>query len=54
MTAGNPLLNLLDLPIEIVEDVVLRLRAQEILKLRIVMLFLSCFCGFELPTSIAY
>lgn len=39
MTAGNPPLSLLGLPAEILENVVLRLRAQEILKLRIVMSF---------------
>lgn len=40
MTAGNSSLNLLDLPVEVLEDVVLRLRVQEIPKLRIVMSFL--------------
>ena len=39
MTAGNPPLGLLGLPNEILENVVLRLCAQEILKLRIVMSF---------------
>ena len=36
MTAGNPLLSLLDLPVEILENVVLRLYAREILELRTV------------------
>ena len=39
MTAGNPSLSLTDLPVEILEGVVLRLHAQEILKLRIVRAF---------------
>jgi hypothetical protein len=39
MTAGNPPLILLDLPVEILEGVVLRLHAREILKLRAVRLF---------------
>ena len=39
MTAGNPPLVLLDLPAEILEEVVLRFGGQEILRLRIVMWF---------------
>lgn len=41
MIAGNLPLSLLDLPIEILENVTLRLCAQEILKLRIVRLTFS-------------
>ena len=43
MAARHTPLGLLDLPTEILENVVLQLRAQEILRLRIVMPFPSLF-----------
>ena len=55
MTAGNPPLALLDLPAEILEEVVLRFGAQEILRLRIVMWFhLRCPNVDGIFTSVPY